>query len=94
MENLSAIQWITFVVALSVISIRLKRCLKYGRWLIAIPSLTLMVHFVLFFALKSLFAPVEVNTWSSIIRLQASLTFLLLELYGHGRDKQWITPVS
>lgn len=93
MGNLSAIQWITFVAAILVIAIRIKRCRKYGKWLIAIPTMTLMAHFILFFALKNLFVPAEINTWSSIIRLQAGLTFLLLELYGYGRDKQWITPV-
>ena len=94
MEHLTPIQWITFIVAIVVILIRIKRCLRYGKWLIAIPTMTLMMHFVLFFALKNLLEPVSINNWSSIIRLQASLTYLILELYGHGRDKQWIQPVS
>jgi hypothetical protein len=94
MEHLTSIQWITFIVAIVVILIRIKRCLRYGKWLIAIPTITLMMHFVLFFSLKNLLSPLDVNSWSSIIRLQASLTFLILELYGYGRDKQWIQPVS
>ena len=94
MEHLTPIQWITFITAVIVISVRIKRCLRYGKWLIAIPTMTLMIHFVLFFALKNQLSPLDINTWSRIIQLQASLTFLILELYGHGRDKQWIQPVS
>lgn len=100
MLGLTSVQTLSFFITLVVLVISALR-LRYNhlkRWLDSprlIWSLGLMVHFAVFYAAMMLYrcdrlvlSTTALNFWSSVIRLQSILTFLMIEvveIYYHWK---------
>ena len=83
------IQAVTLVLSAATILLYAYRAIKRRSYLlISIPAIVLMAHFCVFFLVKgSIENHLDINTWSSAIRLQTTLTFFSYAIYNIYRDR-------
>ena len=84
----AVIQQVTLFLSFVVILAYIYRVvLNRSAFLYSIPVIVLMAHFCVFFIVKHCMNPLDINTWSSAIRLQTTLTFLAYGIYNIYRDR-------